>query len=71
MKKVAVITPNERDFRMYVLQQNITEKDTEYIQISNLNSAYGITVNDLVSLTNSVRMPNHNKIYEAIQIRIV
>jgi len=71
MKKIAIITPNDRDFRMYVLQQTVTEKDTEYIHISNLNSAYGIKVNDYISITNSVKMPNHNEIVKTIQDQIV
>lgn len=70
MKKIAVITPSERDFRMHVLQQNVTEKDIEYIQIKDLNSCYGITVNDYVSITNSVKMHNYNQIIETLQSRI-
>jgi len=71
MKIIAVITPSDRDFRMHVLQQNVTEKDTEFIHIRNLNSAYEIKVNDYVSITNSVKMPNHTEIIKTIQNRLV
>lgn len=70
MKTIAIITLSECDFRMHVLQQNATEKETDYIHIIDLNSAYGVTANDYVSITNSVKMPNHNKIVETIQKHI-
>lgn len=67
---IAIITPSERDYRMHVLQQKQTEKDIEYVQVKDLNSAYGITVNDYVSITNSVKMHNYNSVVEAVQRRI-
>lgn len=67
---IAIITPNERDFRMHVLQQTQTEKNIQYIQVKDLNSAYGITINDYVSITNSVKMHNYNSVVEAVQKRI-
>jgi len=67
---IAIITPSERDYRMHVLQQTQTEKDIEYVQVKDLNSAYGITVNDYVSITNSVRMHNYNSVVEAVQRRV-
>jgi len=70
MRKIAVITPSDRDFRMHVLQQTQTEKDIEYIHVNNLNSCYGITVNDYVSITNSAKMHNFNNIVDTIQKRI-
>lgn len=67
MKKIAVITPSDRDFRMHVLQKNVTEQDIEYVHVSNLNSAYGIKVNSYDSITNSAKMQNLNEIIETIQ----
>lgn len=71
MKKIAVITPSDRDFRMHVLQKNVTEQDTEYVHVNNLNSAYDIKVNDYVSITNSAKMHNLNEIVETIQKRLI
>jgi len=70
MRKIAVITPSDRDFRMHVLQQTQTETGIEYIHIKDLNSAKGRSFNDYVSITNQVKMYNYNLVVEAVQIRI-
>jgi len=67
---IAIITPSERDYRMHVLQQTQTDSETKFVQVKDLNSAYGITVNDYVSITNSVRMHNYNSVVEAVQRRV-
>jgi len=67
---IAIITPSERDYRMHVLQQTQTDSETKFVQVKDLNSAYGITVNNYVSITNSVRMHNYNSVVEAVQRRI-
>lgn len=69
MKTIAVITPSYRDFRMYELQQMQTEKETKFIHIQSLNSCYGVTINDHVSITNSAKMSNLNQIQEQLNLR--
>ncbi len=69
MKTIAVITPSDRDFRMYELQQIQTEKETKFIHIQSLDSCYGISINDHVSITNSAKMSNLNQIQEQLNLR--
>lgn len=71
MKTIAVITPSERDFRMHVLQQTQTEKETEFIHIQSLNSVYGKRYNGHVSITNIAKMPNLNQVVENVKLRTV
>lgn len=66
MKTIAVITPSDRDFRMHVLQQNVTDKDTQFIHVDSLNKSYEVKANDYVSITNSVKMHNLNEIEKVI-----
>ncbi len=71
MKTIAIITPSDRDFRMHVLQKNVTEQDTEFVHVNSLNSAYGVKANDYVSITNSAKMHNLNEIVETVQKRLI
>lgn len=70
MKRIAIISPSDYDFRMFVHQQKQTDKETEFIHISNLNQCYGIEINDYISITNIAKMKNLNNIISQLQKQI-
>jgi len=71
MKTIAVVTPNSRDFKIHVLSAKATQNDANFIQVTNLNSVYGLRVNEVISITNSVKMPNLKFILEELKKRVV
>jgi len=71
MKTIAVVTPNSRDFNIHVLSAKATQNDANFIQVTNLNSVYGLKIDEFVSLTNSVKMPNLKVILEELKNRLI
>lgn len=72
MKTIAVITPNSRDFNIHVLSAKATQNDANFIQIHNLNSVYCLDkINEFVTITNSIKMPNLKFIIEEISKRLI
>lgn len=71
LKVTAVISPNDKDFRMYVVQESQTRKDTQFIHVSSLNQCYGLKINDYVSITNKARMHNLIEIESELNKRII
>lgn len=63
MKTTVIITPSERDYNIYVLQQKQTDPDVEYVHVSSLNQAQQInTVHEVKSITNAGRCTGLNNI---------
>lgn len=70
VRTIAVISPSDRDFRNYKLQQSQTEPNVNYVHVSSLNECEGLSINDYVSITNKAKMPNLN-IIESELIKII
>lgn len=71
MKTTVIITPSERDFKHYVLQQKQTESDVDYIHVSSLNQAQQIgTVHEVKSITNVGKMSGLNNIVSELNKKI-
>lgn len=67
---IAVITEKTRDFRLYVLENEATGNNQNFIHISRLNEVYGINWNDYVKLSTRFKMPNIDKIVSEIVLNI-
>lgn len=63
---IAVITEKYRDFRVYVLENEATGNNQNFIHVSRLNEIEGIQWNDYVKLSTRFKMPNIDEIVKEV-----
>lgn len=66
MKTIAVITPSQRDFNQYRLENQYSGTSHNFIQVQTIEDVYKNQFNDFVVKSNSVKMPNVNEIIKAV-----
>jgi len=70
MKTIAVITPSQRDFNQYRLENQYSGNNQNFIQVQTIEDVLKNQFNDFVVKSNSVKMPNVNAIIKAVENNI-
>lgn len=70
MKNFAVITNSQRDFNVFKLENQYSGNDQNFIQVQTIEDVYKNQFNDYVNKSNSVKMPNIEKIIKAVENNI-
>lgn len=70
MKTIAVITPSQRDFNQYRLENQYSGNNQNFIQVQTIEDVYKNQFNDYVNKSNSVKMPNVGEIIKAVENNI-
>lgn len=70
MKTIAVITPSQRGFNQYRLENQYSGNDQNFIQVRTIEDVLKNQFKDYVNKSNSVKMPNVNEIIKAVENNI-
>jgi len=70
MKTIAVITNSQRDFNVFKLENQYSGNDQNFIQVQTIEDVLKNQFNDYVNKSNSVKMPNIEKIIKAVENNI-
>jgi len=70
MKTIAVITNSQRDFNVFKLENQYSGNDQNFIQVQTIEDVLKNQLNDYVNKSNSVKMPNIEKIIKAVENNI-
>jgi len=70
MKNFAVITNEFRTFNTYKLEQKYSGNNQNFIQVQTIEDVHKNQFNDYVNKSNSVKMPNIEKIIKAVEQNI-
>jgi len=70
IKNYAVITNSQRDFNVFKLENQYSGNDQNFIQVQTIEDVLKNQLNDYVNKSNSVKMPNIEKIIKAVENNI-